>query len=262
MPDADLKAVAVDACEAAGAVVRNEFRQGHVVGEYEPDDVKTELDRRAEAKMLSIIHDTFPTHRIRAEESGRHEGAAHAVGTDSPYEWVLDPLDGTNNVAAQLPLFATAAAVRQGDRTVLSVIHEPLTGDTYVASRGDGATLNGQSMSGWPDRPLDRATISLILGLDVVRTEALANRGAAIRSALESTCKRVLTTWAPCVDWALLARGGIAAVVTFHPDPWEDYAGELLARGAGAVEWTDGPLAVHGRDADITDRLRAVITAA
>ena len=54
---------------------------------------------------------------------------------------VVDPVDGTANFAAGLPLFATMAAVVQGSRTVAGIIYDPMGDDWFVAERGGGAWL-------------------------------------------------------------------------------------------------------------------------
>lgn len=246
-----LRETAVAACEAAGELALDAFRDGTVAGEYSALDAKTDLDVAAEARMLDVIEDSFPDHAILAEESGRHDGDG--------YEWVVDPLDGTNNVAAGLPVFAHAVAVRDDDGTLFAVVHEPLTRDTYVAERGVGATVNGDPIAAGSDLPLSAATVSLVPGLDALRDPDRAGVVDALDDALGEACKRTLATWAPCVDWGLLARGGIEAVVTFHPDAWEQHAGTLLAREAGASAWRDGPLAVHAANDRLRDALRDVV---
>lgn len=235
-----LRAVAVRACERAGDRARSRFRTGRLDGDYGATDAKTALDREAEELIVETIRETFPDHAIHAEESGRMDGEA--------YEWIVDPLDGTNNVAAGIPVFAAAVCVRDDQGPVLSVVHEPLPGDTYVAERGAGATVNGEPIAVGTALEPATATVSFVRGLDAVREPALRERADALEDALAATCKRVLVSWAPCVDWGLLARGRIEAVVTFHPDVWEQQAGTLLAREAGAAVRDDGELGIHAAD--------------
>lgn len=268
MPGSELEAVAVEACEAAGALVRERFRRGRVAGDYGTDDVTADVDHAAEERMLGVVRGAFPGHTVRAEESGEHAGDTGATGNaggcgadaDEIYEWVLDPLDGTNNFAAGLPVFASAAAVRRDGATELAVVHEPLPGDTYVAVRGESTTANGRPLRANSDLPPELATVSLVLGMGAVRDAERAERAAAMRDALENECKRVLSTWAPCVDWGMLARGGIEAVVTFHPDLREHYAGTLLAREAGVVAREAGPLSVHATDGETAEFLLGVLS--
>jgi len=90
----------------------------------------------------------------------------------------------------------------------------------------------------------------------------LAQQAETLECALGDHCKRVVTTWAPCVDWGLLARGSIEGLVCFHPEAYEQHAGSLLAAEA-AVEALD-TVADNGRyvgapDAETVDRLQQVV---
>ncbi|WP_435194472.1 inositol monophosphatase family protein [Natronomonas sp. EA1] len=250
MDDA-LRAVAVRASEAGARVARDRFRTGDLDGEYGTDDVKTDLDREAEARIIEVIEETFPSHAIVTEESGYHDG--------SDYEWVVDPLDGTNNVAAGLPVFASAVSVRDDEGALVAAVHEPLAADTYVAERGAGATVNGEPIAAGSALPLDRATVSFIPGYRALGDADLRARADAMRDALDGEAKRVLSTWAPCVDWGLLARGRIEAVVTYHPDVYEQVPGTLLAGEAGAVGWADGPLAVHAATEELAETVVSIL---
>lgn len=226
-PDA-LADAAEAAVRAAGEYLRGRFRDGGTVGEWGTDDVKAEADVVAEERAFDRIRATFPDHALRGEESSRPG--------DGPVEWVVDPLDGTNNYAVDFPSVATAVAARVDGETLAAAIGEPLLDDVYVAVRGRGATLNGEPLSTAPrDRPLDRSTVSLVVGLPAVRDDDLRADAEAARDALRGRCKRVLETWSPCVDWGLVARGSVAGIVCVHPDVFEQAPGELVAEEAGVV---------------------------
>ncbi|SHG81632.1 inositol monophosphatase family protein [Halobaculum gomorrense] len=216
------------AVRAAGDYLAERFRDGGTVGEFHTDDVKAEADEAAEELIFEEIRGVFPAHTLHGEESGR-SGSGRV-------EWIVDPLDGTNNYAIDYPSIATAVAVQVDGETLVAAIYEPLVDDCYVAVRGGGATLNDEPVTAAPrDRPLDRSTVSLVVGLPAVRDEALRGEVETVRRGLADRCKRVLETWSPCVDWGLLARGSIAGIVCAYPDPFEQEAGELLASEAGVV---------------------------
>lgn len=222
---AELASVAAEGAEAAGAYLEANFRNGHTEGDYLADDVKTVADREAERRALDVVTDRFPDHATHGEESGR--------AGDSPFVWVVDPLDGTNNFASDLPLFATAVtAVHEGD-PVAAAVHEPLPDSTWVAERGGGARVDGRPVTAGSEVPLEAGTVSLVLGLSAVRDPEKAAQADAIGAALDDRCKRVLETWAPCVDWCLVADGSIEGIVCFHPDVYEQYPGTLLAAESG-----------------------------
>lgn len=248
-----LRVTAVAASERAGRIAADGFRDGRLDGDYDERDAKTDLDRACERAVVDTIRSEFPDHAVRSEEAGRLAGAGD-------YEWIVDPLDGTNNVASGLPVFATAVCVRDADGLLLSVVHEPLPDDTYVARRGDGATVDGDPLSAGTDQPLSRGTVSLVPGYEALSTPAYRTRLDEIRDALDGAAKRVLETWAPCVDWGLLARGATEAVVTFRPDVWEQETGALLATEAGAAVYRDGPLSVFAADEETLTSVREALS--
>lgn len=246
-----LESVARRAARAGGTYLLERFRDGHVVGEYGRDDVKAAVDREAEARVLEVVREAFPDHAIRAEESGHHPG--------SDVEWVVDPLDGTNNFASGVPVFATAVAACRDDRAVAAAIHEPLPDSLYRARTGGGASVDGEPLRASSDLSLDCGTVSLVVGLQAVRDDDRMAEATRVETALRERCKRVRTTWAPCVDWGLLARGAIEGVVCLYPEVYEHRAGTLLAAESGVCSVETGPLYVGAGDAATRDDLAAVV---
>jgi len=148
-----------------------------------------------------VIESHYPEHAFHGEESGR-------LG-EGDYRWVVDPLDGTNNFASGYSKFATAVAALYRDEPVAAAIYEPLTEDLYRAARDGGATLNAEPLTATTSLPLAHGTVALVVGLSVATDPDRLRQVRALESALREECKRVVTTWAPCIDWGLLARGSI-----------------------------------------------------
>ena len=246
----DLAAVAAEAATTGGEYLQAAFRNGSVDGEFSSIDVKAAADRGSETRIQAVIDDHYPTHAFHGEEAGR-------IG-EGDYRWVVDPLDGTNNFASGYPKFATAVAVVYDDEPVAAAIYEPLTADLYLAERDTRATLNGESLSATTSLPLEHGTVALVVGLSVVTDPAGVTQVRALESALRERCKRVVTTWAPCVDWGLVARGSIEGIVCVHPNSYEQYAGSLLAAESGVV--ANDTVAENGRYVGSPDReMTAVI---
>jgi myo-inositol-1(or 4)-monophosphatase len=246
----DLAAVAAEAATTGGEYLREAFRTGSVDGEFSSIDVKAAADRESETRIQAVIDAHYPAHAFHGEEAG-HIG-------NSDYCWVVDPLDGTNNFASGYPKFATAVAVVYDDEPVAAAIYEPLTADLYLAERDTRATLNGESLSATTSLPLEHGTVALVVGLSVVTDPAGVTQVRALEAALRERCKRVVTTWAPCVDWGLVARGSIEGIVCVHPNSYEQYAGSLLAAESGVV--ANDTVAENGRYVGSPDReMTAVI---
>lgn len=222
----ELEATAIEACTVGGRYLREAYRAGDTDVDRLAHDVKSSADTGSEERMLEAIRSRFPDHPIRAEESGVHEG-------DGACEWLVDPLDGTNNFESGLPSFATAVTVLEGDEPVLGVVHVPLLEDLYVGRRGDGVRYDGRPVTAEVDAAPSTATVASVIGHDVKLEPDRAAVSERINRGIEDRCKRRLESWSPTVHWGLLARGRLDGIVCYRPDAEEQRLGELFARESG-----------------------------
>ncbi|MCP9984284.1 inositol monophosphatase family protein [Actinomadura madurae] len=183
----EARRVAVEAAEAAGALLAAGV--GGPLGvraKGTGGDVVTELDTAAEDLILGLLRAAYPRHRIIAEESGVLDGAP---GEDMV--WLVDPLDGTNNVAIGMPVYAVGLALCWRAEPVLGVVHDPVSGRTWSAVRGWGAR----------GRPGSRSRCPPARARDVRRTRSWPGRKAT-RSG------RTTGPPSPCAPpWSAGARG-------------------------------------------------------
>ena len=128
--------VAVRAARAAGNVILRYMNRidGLNIVEKQRMDFASEVDRLAEAEIVKELRRAYPSHAILAEESG-------AMGK-GPLTWVIDPLDGTHNYLRGIPHFSVSIALLEKGEPVYGVVFDPLRGELFTASKGDGAYLN------------------------------------------------------------------------------------------------------------------------
>ncbi|MGW0802841.1 inositol monophosphatase family protein [Nonomuraea sp. NPDC002799] len=225
------RTVAVEAAEAAGALLLEGMRGAvRVRAKGAAGDVVTDLDLASEKLLLERILTAYPSHTVIAEESGL-VGAAGGEWT-----WLVDPLDGTNNVAIGLPAYVVGVALCRSGRPELGVVHEPVSAQTWSAVRGRGARVQpvgaasgvrlAPAYAPRPHGPL----LAWTQGYDVRRGDPAAR---ALKTALELGARRVLQLWAPLLAWAMLARGDIDGIVGYRAEAVDLPAGALLAREAG-----------------------------
>ena len=236
-PEVDLTAVAAIAirtAEAAGDLIRRGVRAG-VRSRPKGDgaDVVSDLDLAAELLILDRLREHFPGHRVIAEESGTGGGG------DTTWTWLVDPLDGSNNVAVGLSSYVVGLALCRDGQPVVGVVHDPVDRHTWHAVRGAGAYGPGgvrlrAAVRPHPAGPL----LAWTQGHDVSRDDAAA-RGYAL--ALEAAGRRVFRMWAPLLSWVMLARGDIDGMVGYWPECIDLPAGALIASEAGvALRGIDG----------------------
>lgn len=225
-PDFDReRQVAVAAAEEAGGLLRRRFGTARCVRtKGGAGDVQVDLDLAAEEVVLSRIRRHFPHDRILSEEAGLLDAAGERT-------WLVDPLDGSNNVVIGLPTYAVGIGLCLGGAPVMGVVHEPVTGETWHAVRGYGAHGPSGALPG-PGLTLPRPgpLVAWTQGYAVQRGDAAA---VALRGVLELRCRRVLQLWAPLLGWSLLARGTIDAFVGYRAEGVDLPTGALLAAEAG-----------------------------
>src|SRR6185503_10976040 len=101
-----------------------------------------------------------PGDAILAEESGEHRAVAGEAPTSGKGRvWIVDPLDGTVNYANGIPFFCVS----------IGVVHDPTRHETFAATSGGPATLEGRAV-----RTSDKERLS-----DFVVSMALNGRAVA-----------------------------------------------------------------------------------
>lgn len=189
-------------------------------------DVVTRVDHEAERRIVAGIRDAFPGHAILGEESGRHGD------DDATIRWLVDPLDGTNNYVMGLPLFGVCLTACIGDEPVVAVVHDSVRDVTTSAVRNGGAFRGERRLDIGEAPGLERATLSWSQGYAVTYDDAFRIHAM---EAMERSAKRVLRTWAPSIDWGLVAAGQIGAFVAYRNEVWDLVGGALIVQEAGGV---------------------------
>jgi fructose-1,6-bisphosphatase/inositol monophosphatase family enzyme len=104
-----------------------------------PLDLVTEADEAAERRLTAALERWFPSAAVIGEEATSADPTRLRLLADAELAFVVDPIDGTSNYAAGLPLFGLMAAVVLRGEVVAAAIHDPVGDDTALALRGEGA---------------------------------------------------------------------------------------------------------------------------
>jgi len=223
---AESLAIAVQLAQEAGKIARNTATTCPPQRKADRSLV-TEVDHAMQAHIIDRLATRFPDHAFLAEESIANR-AARLAPTDAQYCWVIDPLDGTRNFVANLPLFSTSIALLDRGRPILGVVVEHNIGLTYVATLGGGATLNGCPIRVIKPNQDDDLVVGVTTGRDSLTQGVLQawsrERGLIFRN-LGSTA----------VHLALVASGAFAADFCKKCKIWDIAAGALLITEAGGL---------------------------
>jgi len=144
---------ALTAATAAETVIRRFYRRQLDVRLKEDASPVTEADVGAERAIRDVLGSRFPDHGFYGEETGRHR-------VDSPYLWLVDPIDGTKSFVRGYPFFSTQIALLHGGRIIVGVSSAAVFGERAWAEEGGGAWLDGQRIRVSDVDRLEDATLS------------------------------------------------------------------------------------------------------
>jgi myo-inositol-1(or 4)-monophosphatase len=209
----------------AGSLLREAYGQVSV-REKGPADLVTEADFASQRLIARRINEAFPSHTLLAEE----EGAGADTDFAAPWRWVVDPLDGTMNFAHGFPFWCVSVALEHAGRLVVGVVHNPLSGETYSASVGRGATRDGQPIRVSAVTDLESSLVTTALPLNFAQD---ADRQTAYMRRFSIGTHSLRRTGSSALNLALLAAGACEVCYATAMHPWDAAAGVVLVREAG-----------------------------
>jgi len=219
--------VAVAAAEAGAAVVRSRYGATLARVHKSGGDFATAADIEAEQAILDVIRAARPDDAVLGEESGHTGPAAERT-------WLVDPLCGTLNYAARMPLVAVNVALRTGTDTTVAAVADPFAGEVF---RTDGGPARVRRDG--VDEPLTPSAESGLVdvNLDPPFPNDPAFRAVRLLAHPEFVARfrpRVVST---TLALAWVAAGRRAAYVTdgHLRDSVHFAAGIALCRAAGCV---------------------------
>ena len=248
---------AEQAAFAGGTIVAEHFGSTGNTREKAPGDWVSDVDTSSEAAVRAALEHEAPSLPVFGEEGGGERGD---VG------WFVDPLDGTANFLHGFPAVGVSVALVQLGVPVVGVVHAPLLGITYSASRGSGAFADGERMT-VSERDAERAICATGFPF-----RAKADRLDEYLPVFEAALRRfedLRRAGSASLDLAWTAAGVFDGYFEQALGPWDVAAGALLVREAGGVvtDWSGdeeawitsgdivaGPPVVHAALLDLARR--------
>lgn len=193
------------------------------------NDIVTRCDLKSQEFIIEQLRSLFPSDSILAEENVADEEAMSA----GQRTWVVDPIDGTVNFAAGVPIYGIQIALVEDRQPVFAALYLPAFGEMYLAEKGQGATCNGEPIHVSADMTTSQSLVSF---------GDLSPRDPNIRSAqlknipqLSEHIRRLRMFGAACFDFISLAAGQTQAHIMYSHNPWDIFPGWLLVTEAGGV---------------------------
>lgn len=188
------------------------------------NDFVSNVDQEVEAVIAEALHQAYPDHGIQGEESGQ-------LYPPGEMNWVIDPIDGTLNFVRGIPHFCISIAALQGRRVEHAVVVDPVRNEEFVASRGQGAQLNGKRMRVTTPSRLDEAVLVSGIPPATIRKHGPAYFPMLADVTEKSVAVRRLGSAA--LDLAYVAAGRVDGMFELGLSLWDIAAGALLVTEAG-----------------------------
>ena len=229
MDAVDRLAVLEDLAVEAGAIALAAFTDG--VGAVRikrgPHDLVTDTDELVERLIAQRLAALCPDDGFTGEESTSERPSRSGI------MWAADPVDGTWNFAAGIPQWCVVIACADAQGPLAGITFDPVRGELWAAARGAGLRLNGEPVGPRPVRPVADSTWAAALG-------------AAFR---EPRWQRLMGAIGPIrlmgslgLDLAWTAAGRYDALAyTCSLNPWDVWAGTIMALEQGLDVWRDEP---------------------
>nr|AAC03054.1 inositol monophosphate phosphatase [Corynebacterium glutamicum] len=202
-----------------------------------PGNFATEVDMAIESHMRSMLN-MMTGIAVIGEEGG---------GATSGTRWVIDPIDGTANFAASNPMSAILVSLLVDDQPVLGITSMPCWVNASPLLKSP-LMINGE-----PQEPLQEQS-SLVSHIGFSSMASPSNTAFPVElrrdllTELRESYLRPRITGSVGVDLAFTAQGIFGACVSFSPHVWDNSAGVMLMRAAGAqVTDTEGHPWAPGR---------------
>ncbi len=199
-------------------------REANLVARH---DVKLKLDVECQELATGTLLSCFPGHAVLGEEDD--PSAPSTARTDSPYEWIVDPIDGTVNFFHGNPYWCCSVAVRREGEVLAGCVFAPAMDLLFEAAVGRPALRNGAPIRVSDIDRLDRANVHT--GAD--KDAAISSEPFRFFGRIARLAQRPRIFGAAALDICMVAAG--AAEAFFEPGIflWDIAAADLILRQAG-----------------------------
>ncbi|MCY7290472.1 MAG: inositol monophosphatase [Cryobacterium sp.] len=194
-----------------------------------PEDVVTDADRETEALIRRRLAEARPHDGFYGEES-------NATGGTSGLTWVVDPIDGTVNYLYGIPAWCVSIAGVEGEpdpatwTTLAGAVRNPVADELFTASAGRGAFLGQRQLQVPAEVPLSLSLLGTGFSYQAARRE----RQADVVRGLIGQVRDIRRIGSAALDLCSVAAGRLNLYYERGLNPWDQAAGSLIAREAGA----------------------------
>ncbi|WP_320201527.1 inositol monophosphatase family protein [Agrobacterium sp. rho-13.3] len=231
----DIASLANALQEAAAVEILPRFRnlgEGDVRVKTEAIDLVTEADEAAERLIRARVAEFMPDALFVGEEAVAADPSLLTKLGEADLAVVVDPIDGTFNFAAGLPLFGVMLSVVSKGETVAGIIYDPMGNDWVIAEKGSGAWMCSADGS--------QSQLNVVPAPELSQMVGIANvgyfEGETRRTLLNNLADVRLFTSYRCAahEYRIFCGGHMHFLMYNKLMPWDHLAGTLISQEAGA----------------------------
>ena len=221
-------AVAVRAARRAASVIIDASRDLRRLPTFskEHGDIVSSADTEAESAIAATIAAAFPEHAVLSEESGE----IRKGNVETPFRWVVDPIDGSLNFVHGFPYYAISIALAKNDDITHAVVLDPVHDELFTAVKGKGAQRNGAQIHVSACTRLSDALVGTVFP---TRRSPKLPGYLPVFNALAGQCAGIRRAGACALDLAHVASGRLDGFWVMSLKAWDVAAGSLIVSEAG-----------------------------
>lgn len=195
------------------------------------NEAVTDADRASQRLIVAALRGRFPRDGIIGEESDSGSSITADINDANGRNWVIDPIDGTNNFIAGYGAFCVCMGLMDKGEPVLGVVYDVTRDEMYSGARGFGAWKDAKRIR-VSERPLDDA------GMIMLTSNVIDNASKApgwVNHWLSQTKLKSRILGSAALEAVHVASGVAHGAITVNGKLWDCAAPAAIVLEAGGI---------------------------
>jgi myo-inositol-1(or 4)-monophosphatase len=225
---------AIDLARGAGKIILDHYgkverlTKTHIAAS---EEAVTEADRASQRFIVAGLRKRFADDGVIGEESETGESITFECTNPKGRNWVIDPIDGTNNFVSGLGNFCVCIGLLDGGMPVLGVVYDVTRDQMYSAAKDEGAWLGTKKLEALTT-PLSESSMIMFTS-NLIDARKRCPQWAPRWLAQTSWKMRILGSAA--LEAVLVGAGVAHGAVTVNGKLWDVAAPAAILAEAGAT---------------------------
>jgi len=191
----------------------------------------TEADRATQRHIVEALRRRFPDDGIIGEESDTGDSITFDCRNPDGRNWVIDPIDGTNNFISGIGAFAVCIGLLDRGVPVLGVVYDVTRDLMYHAAKGDGAWINQKRIHALATPLSDSSILMLTSNL----MDASGQAPAWAKRWIGQTSWKIRIFGSAAIEAVHVAAGVAHGAITINGKLWDCVGPAAIVLEAGGL---------------------------